>query len=289
MIEWYTFAFASAIFTSIAAVIEKKTLLKEHALEFSTVLAILNVLLSLFLLPLVDFNFPSNLWFLIIIAGIFAAFAFLLIAKAVRHMEISSVSPILVFAPVFVLISSIIFIKENANLNQFIGIGFMVLGLYVLETHKHDFLSPFKIMIKSKYIHYILLALILYSFSAIIERYILRDGLMNIYTLLFIAQIVVSIVFIILIFTLHDGYKGIKHGFKNAGKWIFFIAILTIAYRLLYNQAISMESVFLVSPIKRLSSIFVILLGGELFHEKHILKKVLATLIMLVGVFFVIS
>lgn len=288
MVEWYLFALGAAIFTSFAAVIEKKALLKEHALEFSTVLAIINVILSVSFIHLLDFNFPTNFWYLIIISGILAGIAFLLVAKAVRHMEISMVSPMLVFAPVFVLILSILFINETASSKQFIGVGLMVIGLYYLETHKHDLLAPFKTIIKSRYIHLIFLALLLYAFSAIMERYMLRDGLINIFTLLFLSQIVVAVVLIVLIFIQHDGLKGIKHGFKSAGKWIFLVAIFTVVYRLLQNQAVSMESAFLVSPIKRLSTIFVILLGGELFHEKHVVKKLIATVIMLIGIYFVV-
>lgn len=288
MVEWYLFALGAAIFTSFAAIIEKKALLKEHALEFSTVLAIVNVVLSVSFIHLLDFNFPTNFWYLIIVSGILAGIAFLLVAKSVRHMEISMVSPVLVFAPVFVLILSILFINETATLTQFMGIGFMVVGLYFLETHKHDLLAPFKTIIKSKYIHFIFLALFLYAFSAIMERYMLRGGLINIFTLLFLAQIIVAIVLVGLIFIQHDGWKGIKHGFKSAGKWIVLVAIFTVVYRLLQNQAVSMESIFLVSPIKRLSSVFVILVGGDLFHEKHLVKKVIATIIMLIGIYFVI-
>ena len=49
------FAFLAAILTAAASVIEKRTLMREHALEFSSVLAMFNMILAIPFFFLIDF------------------------------------------------------------------------------------------------------------------------------------------------------------------------------------------------------------------------------------------
>ena len=49
--NWFWFAFASAILIFIETIIEKKVLKKEHAMQFSTTLAISIAIISLIFLP----------------------------------------------------------------------------------------------------------------------------------------------------------------------------------------------------------------------------------------------
>ena len=106
MAEWYVFALGTAVLITAATLVEKKTLLKEHAMEFSAVLGLFLALLSLVLLPKVSFGFSGGLWAMITLNGVVAAVAFLLFAKAVRHMEISLSSPLMSFTPAFTALIS---------------------------------------------------------------------------------------------------------------------------------------------------------------------------------------
>jgi len=286
--EWYLFAFGSAFFTALLIIIEKKGLLKEHALEFCSVLSIFIFLLSFTFIKFVDFNLGWNTWALIALESLFFSISFLFIAKAIRHMEVSLVSPLLVLLPVFVLFFSFIILKEGVSFLQLLGIFLLIIGIYVLETHKKNFLRPFTEIIKFKYVNYIFLALVLSALSLIIGRYLLSERLVNIYSLTFISSGFFMIYLVALIFILHDGVKGIVHGFKNAGVLIFVVAVFTIVAKLLQNQAILMQKVTLVEIIRRMNVLIVIFLGGELFHEKNLLKKIIATLVMLAGAYLVL-
>ena len=96
---WFLFALGSAIFAALSALTEKKSLIKIHAMEFSCALAILNFLLSLPLIFLADFNIPLFVLVVMYASSIIATVAFLFIAKAVRHLEVSLVSPLLNLNP----------------------------------------------------------------------------------------------------------------------------------------------------------------------------------------------
>lgn len=282
---WYLYALASAIFVALASITEKKTLFKEHAMEFSTVLSIINFLLVLFLLPIVKFNVPLKLLLIIYLSSVLGCIGFLYATKALRHMDISTASPLMNISPAIVAILGFFFLSETLEYSKIGGIFFIVIGAYVLEVDHSlsNLKEPFIRMVRSKYVHYILFALLLYGITTILDRYILTHGV-DPYTYIFIVHLFIMINFIFLISVFHDGFKGIKHGFKSAGKWIFLAAIFFVTSRIFLAQALSMAYVALVIPIRRLSTLFATIIGGSLFHEKGLPIKIIACVITLIGV-----
>jgi bacterial/archaeal transporter family protein len=292
---WFVFAFMSALGAAIASIIEKRTLSKEHAMEFCAVLAIFNFVLSIpFLLKsdLSQLTAPIFVWILIV--AFIDTFAFLFIVKAVRHMEISAASPLLTFGPLFTLLVAFFFLGESVSLNQLFGLSLIVVGAYVLElSKKSDFWEPFRIMMRSKYIHYILFGLLLYGFSSTIGRYLVNEEYahhISPYLLLPLLHFFIMVGFFILISVVHDGVKGIQHGFKNAGRWIFFVSLFMVFGRmtLLLAMAVPFAKAGLVVAIKRMSALFATIIGGEIFHEQNMIHKIIACIIMVVGAYFVV-
>lgn len=284
--QWYFFAILTALLTAAAAIVEKKTLLKEHAMEFSAVLAVFNFLIALVLLPYINFNFSLKILVMIYTASVLATIAFLFIAKAVRHMDISVVSPLLSFSPAVVAGLAFFILGEKISYIQLGGILLLIIGSYILELHNHDTKKIFTKTFKSNYFYYIFLALILYAFCSILDKLILNS--ISPLTYIPIVHFFIAINFIVLICIFHNGFKGIKHGVKSAGKWIFLVAVLVTGYRLSQAQAVSMTYVSLVIPIKRMSAFFATVIGGKVFHEKNLAKRTLACVIMLAGAFLVI-
>jgi len=287
--DWYLFAFSSAIFTALAVIIEKKSLLKQHSIEYSSVLSIFMFILSLIFVRLVNFNLDLRVWILIALESLFFGLSTFFTAKAIRHMEVSSVSSLMVFLPAFVLFFGIIILGETINNLQLLGILFLILGIYILEIRKGGLLKPFTQIFKYQYINYVFLSLTLTALSLILARYLLSTGLVDVYTLTFISYMFFMVYMVILIFVLHDGIHGIIRGFKMSGVLIFFAATFTLVAKLLQNQAILIQNVTLVETIRRTYVIIVILLGGELFHEKNLTKKIIATLVMLLGAYLIIA
>jgi len=65
-------------------------------------------------------------------------------------------------------------------------------------------------------------------------------------------------------------------------------AFFTVLADITYFYALSLTLVSLVLPIKRISTLFDTIIGGELFKEKHLLHKGLACLIMLLGIYLIV-
>ncbi len=290
MVQWYIYAIGASLFTALASIFQKKTLQKERSLEFSAVLSLFTIVLTLPLIFKIEIIYNPKTYILLFIASMCAATAYLLVAKAVKHMNISEAAPFLTFQPALVAVLAFFVLGEDLARNQIFGILILMAGSYVLEADHtiKNIVMPLKKIWKSKYIHFIFMALLLWSFSGIIERYLLAEKLINPITIVFIAQIFVAINFMILLKAFHGGFKNLKHGIKNAGGLILLVALMTVSYRLLQAQAMALAFYSLVNPIKRTSSLFVTIIGGELFHEKGIFLKSLACVVMLCGAYLII-
>ena len=286
------------VFATVASIVEKKTLYKEHAMEFATVFSIIIALLSVIFIPFANFNFPFFYWPILYIASIVAATAFLFVAKATRHMELSLSSPLFTFNPIIVAILAWLLLSEGLVLNQIVGIGIIFLGSYFLEmkpkkSFKKELLTPFKVIVKSKYVHFMLFAVFLYALTALIDRYILHSaptGTITPFTYLLIVHFFAAINFLIMITIFHDGIKGVKHGFKSAGGWIFIMALAMLASRSMQVYVITLPAakIAMVIAMKRGSTVLTTFFGGGIFHDKHLKQRTLSSLVMVLGTIIMI-
>jgi len=80
----------------------------------------------------------------------------------------------------------------------------------------------------------------------------------------------------------------LKSTFKNSWKPILLISLFTIIYRLTQIEAVKIGQVALVLALKRVSVFFAVVIGGRRIKEHYLLRKTIATLIMLAGAALVI-
>ena len=287
---WIILAFATAIFNSAAMIAQKKVLLEEHAMEFSAVFSLINLILSLPLIYFIDFSkLTFNLIAIIFLIAWISSVAFLLIAKSVRHMEVSFVAPLLVIEPGITSIVAFFSLNEVLSLWQIGGISLLILGSYVLELEKKSrIFDPLKKLIKLRYAKYILIAILMYSITAVAERYILVAYDLQVSAYIFLVHIFLALHFMIMLSTFHDGIKGIKNGFKKAGLPILLVSFFTVIHRFTQIAAFKLAYVGIVLAIKRTSSLLTVIIGGELFHEKNIMRKSIATAIMIIGAVLIV-
>jgi len=290
VLAWYVLALICAFLSSISTLINKKVLIKEHAMEFAAVFAVFNLIISFSIIKYVQFSIPTNLLFLIFISAFVGTFATLYLLKAMRHMEISSAIPLTNLSPAVLAVLSFFILKEAISIKQVGAMCLIIIGAYILEVdHKISNLKEPLIKIwRSKYIHYIFLSVLLYSIASIIERYVLTHGISP-YTYIFVVQIFITINFFFLISAFHDGLQGVKRGLKKNWKWILLLSIITLVDRISLFNAFALAFVPLVISIKRLNTLFVTIIGGELFHEKRLALKISACIITLAGAILIIT
>jgi drug/metabolite transporter (DMT)-like permease len=111
---------------------------------------------------------------------------------------------------------------------------------------------------------------------------------MPVFLSLAISQILIAINFgFLMLYKKINLALIIKNSFSKNIKTILLVAVLTVSYRVAQNYAVSLAAVGLVTAVKRSSSLFTTLIGGEIFHEKELIKKSVACLIMILGVFLI--
>ena len=284
--NWFLLAFISASLSATSTIFEKKTLFKMEALEFSFVLSVFNMLISLLFLFWIDFSQVTYASLFILYGKtILGALAFLCVMLAIKNMEISGALPLMVLTPGFVALFAFLLLSESLSSVEILGMSMLLVGTYILESGKSkNIFDPFKVFVKSKYHNYIIFALLLFTATSLLDKFLIRDHHMHPYTFMAFQQLFLAInFFIIMLFWKRNPVKVLIKEKRSTIGWILLISVLTIGYRFSQIEAIKLAPVALVLSVKRLSVLFATLIGGKLFKESNLLKKLAATIILIAG------
>ena len=286
--NWIYFAAATAVLWGISEVLNKSMLKKQHAFAYLSVVYLLNfayVLPLIFKLVLPD---PVTL-LAILIRSIFMVISMATFTKAMRHLPISTFAPMANLVPIFSLIMGFIILNETVTAFQLLGIGIIITGAYILDSDGKNWKKPLQDLISSKYMHFVIIYAFYRSLVSILSKPILMR--IDAYNLLFYHMLFSMLMFLGITFFLYDGVKDIKNAFKMSGKWIYIATIFgllgSFSSYLAFGDPNS--KVILVVPILYTRTLFQVILGGRLFHEKDLLSKGIAGFLMILGVFLIIK
>lgn len=286
---WIILALGAAILHSAGTLINKNVMNHEHALEFGALKGTFGLLLF-FALPFIDLNFSLGTYLSIFGVSIIITIGVLYHLKSTRHGDLSSIAPLLNLSPLFLLVIAFVLLGEQVSSLALAGVFLLVIGTYFLQIGASDsrnFLAPITSLYKSKYSSYMILVAILFSLSATLEKGLLNAGI-PVLSLVVILRLMMNINFIAFDFIKY-GKKQLFLDVKKDGKIAFLGSATDILSISLQYLALSIPGVMisLVIPIKRLSTLFTTLVGGRLFHEKHLRIKMISCVIMLVGIGFI--
>lgn len=290
--DWYLIAFISAILSALAAISQKKILFNMDALDFSLLLSMFNAVLALVLIPSITFSEISTLSLFILYGKtIFGAIAFWFVMLAIKNLEISGALPLMILTPALVALSAFLILGESISAAEISGLGLLLVGIYIIETSSSlDILASFKIFKTSRYKHYLIYAVILFTMSSVIDKFLLKDYHLAPISFLFFQQVFLAVNFMI-IFSFKNGnpIPLIKSINLKLFFWIILISLFTIGYRYSLLEAMKIAPIALVLSIKRTSIFFATIIGGKIFSEHSVLKRGVATILMLIGVYLIIS
>lgn len=233
------------------------------------------LILSIFSIPLIFLaDIPiTNINFIIyaLLGGLTGAICNCFMVLALKRGELSVLGPINSYKAIIGLIFGMIILHEFPNIFGLIGIALIILGSYfILETPK-AFLK--------RDIQYRIYALI---FSAIEAVFIKKVIILSSITTSFITSSFLGAIFSFIIMKLFTE-KNIKIPSKRHSIMYILTALcfglmtLTTAYVFRYMNVGYALSLF------QLSIIINVILGYKLFNEKNLLKKLIGSLIILIG------
>lgn len=274
----------------MAAITQKKVLFKETALGFSTIVAIFNLIIAIPFFFFIDFsNIASSGLIVLFIKSILGAASFLCVMIGIKNLEISRALPLLVLTPGLVAFFAFLFLGESLSNTEIIGMFFLIAGTYSLSLKKRQELeSPVEESIKPKGHYYIIAALLLFTTTAILDKAILTNFKVPINAFMGFQHLFLAIIFFAIIIFLGKT-KSVKSSFKNSWKFILLIAFITITYRYTHLLAIKIAPVALALSLKRVSVFIAVVIGGTLFKEHNLVRKIIATIIMTLGAILIIN
>ncbi len=285
--NWFLLAFISAIFSAAAAVSEKKILFTMNALDFSFLISIVTLFFSIPFFGMMEYSDIFSIRILILfLKTILSAAAFLYVMLSIKNLELSEALPLLALTPAFVAISGIFFINDSLTSVEWLGIMLMVAGTYILEIKKgsKNLFEPFKVIFNSKKYSYILIALILFTITSLLDRVLLRSYNLPPYTFMAFQQLFYALIFTVIVLV---RYKNISMPIKEVNKKIFYLIILvslfTVVYRYTQIEATKLAPVALVLSVKRISVLMAIIFGGKLFKDANLYRRIIAAVIILIG------
>lgn len=281
MENWMIYTFIYAIFTGFFQCSKKKATERNSIYE---VLALFTTIA--FILTLVTSKNVFNIEFLslviILLKSIIIVIAWILSLHAIQKMPISLYSIINLSRIVFSILLSVIFLGEKLTVFLIIGAIIIIFGLFLVNkvsNEKNNKETDLKTIL------ILLVACLINSISAIIDKQILKSVTPMQLQFWFLFFLAISYWGILL-------FKNKKIDLKKMGKnyWILLAAIsLTVGDRFLFQaNEIPESKVSIMTLIKQLSVIEGIILGKIFFKEKNIIKKLLCSLLIIIGIIFTV-
>jgi len=288
---WFAIALLSAFLSAFAAITQKKVLFNFGALEFSFLLSLVNLVFSIPFFFFIDYGTINSFNLLVLfIKSVIGVGAFFCVMLSLKNLEISNALPLLALTPGFIAVFAFIFLGEALKTAEVVGLIILMLGTYILESgNSTKIIFPFSILLKSKYHRFVILALLLFTASSILDKLLLIKLNLSPISLTAFQHIYFAIMFSIIFFVFRKKTEPLPNITNkiNLG-WIALISVLTIGYRYTQVVAIGLASVALVLAVKRTSVFWATIIGGRIFSDKDLLKRSIAAVLILVGAILIL-
>lgn len=251
--------------------------------------------LLLFLFPAIQFELFYQYWHLFVLKSFFLGLSSIVYIMLLKQYEVSSVSPLLNLSPFFVLVLATIFLGEVISFIQFIGIVIILIATYILELHtthhtkKFPHIFHINQLLKKPTLFFIkvFVVLIAAGSATITDRIILEEGV-SVITALYFTSLIIFLVLSVYFIKEKIFFERVKKLITEP-QTIIIGAIRTLDLGvILYAIAQPAALVSIIIPLRRTSTLLSSLFGGMLFHESHLQRKLFSTVLMIIGVIFIV-
>lgn len=240
-------------------------------------------LLSLFCLPLFFIHYfdkiNPQLIFLAVTGGIFGTCANAFLISALKHGELSVLAPINSYKAIVGLVFGIILLGEIPDLKAIFGIILIIFGSFIIFDTVEEKCTL--ALFKRKDIRFRILALI---FSAIEAVLIKKTIILSDICCSFYLWAIFGFVFSYILLKINkEKIFSIKHEFKKHIPPFIFLSFLVFLMQFSTNFVFEKIPVASALSLFQLSNILSIFLGYKFFKEKNITKKLVGSIIMILG------
>ena len=215
--------------------------------------------------------FETELIPYILIMGILGALGNYFIIKALSCGELSTLAPINSYKPIVALVIGIFILGELPDISEFLGICLIIAGTFILIGQKF---SPNKAYL------YRFLALIFSGAEAIfIKKLIILSNIESAFLYWAISGLIFASIL------------AVRHPLKIEKSNIKYQLLLILMAALMQystNYVFSKINVAYALALFQLSTILSVFLGANIFKEEGLIRKIIASLIMISGAVIII-
>ncbi len=295
---WISLTLFSAITFAVADIITKKFISKYDVsptqIMFEQYL-LTSIVVLVFFLPFIEFSFFYNYYYIFIIKALCSVTFFAVYYNMLKKYEISIVSPLTNLSPIVLLFFTTTILGEILTPLQVLGILITIAATYILEVHHnhHEKKEPHKFHFKelfkkpSTFFLQAFIILLMLSLNSIFDKMIFNLGA-DIYTNMYFTA--VMILFFVSIYFIYK--KRFFLRLKNIIEQpqTLSISVVKLLDNFVILNAIMMPTAVLsmIIPLRRTSTLFSSIIGGIIFHEKHMFKKLISVVLMLIGISFIV-
>lgn len=270
------YALISAFSKGSERIVHRYILADEDSLSYAF---IWHVLTSLIFLPffIIEFSLPTQglAWVLVIISSVLWTLVAYFGFKAYSTLEVSVKVPIGQSRLLFALLLSVVFLKEVLTIEKILGTILVFIGLIIIKYKKGKKFG----LLKDKGVIYTLISSLLTAVVLLIDKFSGQFFNPVVYSFLvyFLPAIIISP------FVLKKK-KEIKSILKKRFSATLGATVLGSGYYYFLLRAYQHAEASVVIPIVELGTVFAVI-GGIIFlkERKNILRKVIASLLVIVG------
>ena len=247
------------------------------------------IFLSLPLLGVFTFaltpRFPTIDWLFVI--GVFGSAGLNVIAhlastRALKLADVSLVTPLLIFSPVFTLLISAIFLREIPSAQGILGVGLVLVGAYWLNRGSDaGWLVPIKSLVFTPGVTLVLLAGLLWAITPFFEKTAILHT--NPESPRFTAFVATTLLTIMLTPAVAIQGKSAIAKLTTHRRELFFAALIAGVAPMLAYTAYSLGLVGYVTTLFKLSTLLTVIWSFLFLKEHELAQRLPASLVMVLG------
>lgn len=279
---WILFAFGSALFAGITAILAKIGIRNTDSNLATAIRTIVILVFSWLMVFIVGsqkmiYEISSQTLLFLILSGLATGASWLCYFRALQMGDVNKVTPIDKSSTVLTMILAFIFLGENITMIKFIGMCGIGIGTYMMITKKE---GETKQVRDNRWLVYAVLSAVFASLTSILGKVGIVGVESNLGTA--VRTIVVLIMAWIVVFVLkkQDGIKKID---KRSMIFLCLSGITTGASWLCYYRALQNGLASVVVPIDKLSIVVSVAFSYFILKEKLTRKSLLGLVIIVMG------
>lgn len=286
---WFFLALLSAAIYSLRSILEKRSLSGAKVNPYILAFGVRAFALPLFTLPFFlgiatfpDFSSidPQFWWAVILVGGIFTPLEMIFFYKALQREAVSFVAPLLGLSPIVTTLLAGLFFQEFPQPLGVVGMVIILGALYLLNVQKgqQSWLDPLHSLLRNKAFPYVMVMMVFYALGVILDKVAIVATDFYVYSLVIYATVSLALL-IIAWWKARSEFVVLRENFTS----FMLIGVVVASYTWLRFAALGQGQAGYVSTVLATSVLFSVLMGVIFLREKQVAQKLIAAVLVLLG------